>query len=160
MEEEKENTYFSYNTVIGDSLDRTLNLAFMILDYALIDVPGAPIKKALVDAGLSNDVFSSYDDNILQPVYSIVAKGCETEKKEEFVKIIEDTLAKIVEQGFEKKALKAALNHFEFKLKEANYGRFPKGLMYGLQAFNSWLYDEKEPFSYLKFNSPMIRGAR
>ena len=152
MEEEKENTYFSYNTVIGDSLDRTLNLAFMILDYALIDVPGAPIKKALVDAGLSNDVFSSYDDNILQPVYSIVAKGCETEKKEEFVKIIEDTLAKIVEQGFEKKALKAALNHFEFKLKEANYGRFPKGLMYGLQAFNSWLYDEKEPFSYLKFN--------
>ncbi|MBD8972230.1 MAG: insulinase family protein, partial [Clostridiales bacterium] len=84
-EEEEENTYLSYNVVVGDSLDRTLNLAFMMLDYALIDVPGAPIKKALVDAGISNDVFSSYDDGILQPIYSIIAKGCKKENKERFV---------------------------------------------------------------------------
>lgn len=151
-EEEEENTYFSYNVVAGSSLDRTLNLAFMMLDYALIDVPGAPVKKALVDAGISNDVFSSYDDGILQPVYSIVAKGCRTEDKERFVHVIEDTLSSIIKNGFEKKVLEAALNHFEFKLKEANYGRFPKGLMYGLSVFNSWLYDENEPFMYLKFN--------
>ena len=151
-EQEDENTYLSYNTVIGSSLDRTLNLAFMILDYALIDVPGAPIKKALVDAGISNDVFSSYDDSILQPVYSVVAKGCKTEEKEKFVKVIEDTLMTLVKEGLDQRSLEAALNHFEFKLKEANYGRFPKGLMYGLQAFTSWLYDEKEPFMYLKFN--------
>lgn len=151
-EEETENTYLSYNVVVGNSLNRTLNLAFMMLDYALLDVPGAPVKKALVDAGISNDVFSSYDDGILQPVYSIVAKGCRTEDKERFVRIIEDTLLEIIQKGFEKKVLEAALNHFEFKLKEANYGRFPKGLMYGLSAFNSWLYDEKEPFMYLKFN--------
>ncbi|MDE6761972.1 MAG: insulinase family protein [Lachnospiraceae bacterium] len=151
-EEEEENTYLSYNVVVGNSLNRTLNLAFMMLDYALLDVPGAPVKKALVDAGISNDVFSSYDDGILQPVYSIVAKGCRTGDKERFVRIIEDTLSEIIQKGFEKKVLEAALNHFEFKLKEANYGRFPKGLMYGLSAFNSWLYDEKEPFMYLKFN--------
>ncbi len=151
-EEEEENTYLSYNVVVGNSLNRTLNLAFMMLDYALLDVPAAPVKKALVDAGISNDVFSSYDDGILQPVYSIVAKGCRTGDKERFVRIIEDTLLEIIQKGFEKKVLEAALNHFEFKLKEANYGRFPKGLMYGLSAFNSWLYDEKEPFMYLKFN--------
>lgn len=151
-EEEEENTYLSYNVVVGNSLNRTLNLAFMMLDYALLDVPAAPVKKALVDAGISNDVFSSYDDGILQPVYSIVAKGCRTGDKEHFVRIIEDTLLEIIQKGFEKKVLEAALNHFEFKLKEANYGRFPKGLMYGLSAFNSWLYDEKEPFMYLKFN--------
>lgn len=151
-EEEEENTYFSYNVVVGNSLNRTLNLAFMMLDYALIDVPGAPVKKALVDAGISNDVFSSYDDGILQPVYSVVAKGCKVEDKDRFVRIIEETISDIIQKGFEKKVLEAALNHFEFKLKEANYGRFPKGLMYGLSAFNSWLYDEKEPFMYLKFN--------
>lgn len=151
-EKEGENTYLSYNTIIGNSLNRTLNLAFMILDYALIDVPGAPVKKALVDAGISNDVFSSYEDSMLQPVYSIVAKGCKTEEKDKFIDIIEKTIASVIENGFEEKVLKASLNHFEFKLKEANYGRFPKGLMYGLQAFNSWLYDEKEPFMYLKFN--------
>lgn len=151
-EEEMDNTYFSYNVVIGNSLNRTLNLAFMMLDYALIDVPGAPVKKALVDAGISNDVFSSYDDGIQQPVYSIIAKGCETENKERFIQVVEDTLASLIENGIEKKVLQAALNHFEFKLKEANYGRYPKGLMYGLQAFNSWLYDANEPFMYLKFN--------
>lgn len=151
-EEEMDNTYFSYNVVVGNSLNRTLNLAFMMLDYALIDVPGAPVKKALVDAGISNDVFSSYDDGIKQPVYSIVAKGCQKEEKERFVHVIEETLASLADSGIEKKVLEAALNHFEFKLKEANYGRYPKGLMYGLQAFNSWLYDADEPFMYLKFN--------
>lgn len=151
-EEETDNTYFSYNVVVGNSLNRTLNLAFMMLDYALIDVPGAPIKKALVDAGISNDVFSSYDDGIKQPVYSIVAKGCREEDKERFVEVIEETLSSLIAGGMEKKVLEAALNHFEFKLKEANYGRYPKGLMYGLQAFNSWLYDANEPFMYLKFN--------
>lgn len=151
-EEEENNTYLSYNVVVGNSLNRTLNLAFMMLDYALIDVPGAPIRTALVDAGISGDVFSSYDDGIRQPVYSIIAKGCKTEDKERFVKIIEDTLSDIIEKGFEDKVLRAALNHFEFKLKEGNYGRYPKGLMYGLQAFNSWLYDDDAPFMYLHFN--------
>lgn len=151
-EEEEKNTYFSYNVVVGNSLNRTLNLAFMMLDYALIDVPGAPIRTALVDAGISSDVFSTYDDGIKQPAYSIVAKGCKTEDKERFVQVIEDTLKDIIEKGFEEKVLRAALNHFEFKLKEANYGRYPKGLMYGLQAFNSWLYDDNEPFMYLHFN--------
>lgn len=151
-EDEEDSTYLSYNAVIGTSLNRTLILAFTILDYALIDVPGAPIKKALVDAGISNDVFSSYDDSILQPVYSIIAKGCKTEEKERFIEVIENTLQDMVEKGFEKKVLEASINHFEFKLKEANYGRYPKGLMYGLQAFDSWLYDENEPFLYLKYN--------
>lgn len=151
-EDKEDNTYLSYNAVIGTSLNRTLNLAFMVLDYALIDVPGAPVKKALVDAGLSNDVFSSYDDSMLQPVYSIVAKGCKAEEKDHFIQVIEDTLSNLIQSGFEKKVLEASLNHFEFKLKEANYGRYPKGLMYGLQAFDSWLYDENEPFMYLKFN--------
>ena len=151
-ETEEDNTYFSYNTVIGTSMDRELNLAFMILDYALIDVPGAPIEKALVDAGISNDVYSTYEDAILQPFYSIGAKGCKTEDKDLFVKVIEDTLRNIVENGFGEKVLEAALNHFEFKLKEANYGRYPKGLMFGLATFNSWLYDDAKPFEYLRFN--------
>lgn len=150
-EEEENNTYFSYNTVIGSSLNRTLNLAFSVLDYCLIDVPGAPLKKALVDAGISSDVYSSYDDSMYQPCYGIVAKGCKTGEQERFVSVIEQTLSEIVEKGLEEKVIRAAINHFEFKLREANYGRYPKGLMYGLQAFDSWLYDDEEPFMYLKY---------
>lgn len=150
-EEEENNTYLSYNTVIGNSLNRTLNLAFCILDYVMIDVPGAPVKKALVDAGISSDVYSSYDDSMYQPFYGIVAKGCKTEDKERFVSVVEKTLSDMIENGLEEKVLRAAINHFEFKLREANYGRYPKGLMYGLQAFNSWLYEDDEPFMYLKY---------
>lgn len=151
-EEEEDNTYLSYNLIIGKGLDRCVDLAAMILDYALIDVPGAPIRKALVDAGISNDVFSSYENSMLQPMYSIVAKGCKTEDKEKFVQIIEDTLKGLIEKGLSEEMLAASLNHFEFKYKEANYGRYPKGLMYGLNAFNSWLYDDDEPFMFLKYN--------
>lgn len=150
-EEEENNIYFSYNTVIGSSLNRTLNLAFSVLDYCLIDVPGAPLKKALVDAGISSDVYSSYDDSMYQPCYGIVAKGCKTGEQERFVSVIEQTLSEIVEKGLEEKVIRAGINHFEFKLREANYGRYPKGLMYGLQAFDSWLYDDEEPFMYLKY---------
>ncbi len=151
-EEETDNTYFSYNVIVGESLDRQSDLAMMILDYALMDVPGAPIQKALVDAGISNDVFSSYENSMRQTMYSVVAKGCKTEEKERFVKVIEETLLQLIEEGIEERMLLASLNHFEFKYKEANYGRYPKGLMYGLNAFNSWLYDDNAPFAYLKYN--------
>lgn len=152
-EEEEENTYLSYNVVIGERLDRSADLTAMILDYALMDVPGAPIQKAIVDAGISNDVFSSYENSMLQPMYSIVAKGCKTEDKERFVEVIENTLSSLIENGLEEKMLAASLNHFEFKYREANYGRYPKGLMYGLNAFNSWLYDDEAAFMHLKYNA-------
>ena len=146
-DDEEENTYLSYNVVVGNSLDRTLDLAFTVLDYVLIDVPGAPVKKALVDEGISSDVFSIFEESVKQPMYSIVAKGCNKEEKDHFIKVINDTVNEIIEKGFDEKVLKGAINHFEFKLKEASYGRYPKGLMYGLNVFNSWLYDDDCPFT-------------
>ena len=54
------NTYLSYNKVVGTSLDEKLYLAFSILDYALLSAPGAPLKKALTDAGIGHDILGSY----------------------------------------------------------------------------------------------------
>lgn len=151
-EELENNTYLSYNVVLGDGITRVQDLAFTMLDYALVDVPGAPVRKALIDAGISDDVFSSYDGGMLQPVYSIIAKGCKSQDKERFVSIIEQVLKDLIANGIDERVLQAALNHFEFKNKEGNFGRYPKGLMYGLRAFNSWLYDSDDPFTYLQFN--------
>ena len=64
-ESEEDNTYLSYNKVIGDSLDRELYQAFQILDYALLSAPGAPLKKALVDAGIGKDIMGSYENGTL-----------------------------------------------------------------------------------------------
>ncbi|WP_461810041.1 insulinase family protein [Faecalimonas sp.] len=148
-ESEENNTYLSYNKVIGTSLDPNLYLAFEILDYALLSAPGAPLKKALVDAGIGRDIMGSYDNGIYQPVFSIVAKNANLEQKEEFISVIEETLRAIVENGMDKKAIEAGINYHEFRYREADFGNFPKGLMYGLQIFDSWLYDDEKPFIHL-----------
>ena len=149
-ESEEDNTYLSYNKVIGTSMDEKLYLAFQILDYALLSAPGAPLKKALVDAGIGKDIMGSYDNGIYQPIFSVVAKNANLEQKEEFLSIIEGTLKDIVEKGIDKKALEAGINYHEFRFREADFGNYPKGLMYGLQIFDSWLYDEEKPFIHMK----------
>ena len=128
--------------MIGTSLDERLYLAFQILDYALLSAPGAPLKKALVDAGIGKDIMGSYDNGIYQPIFSVIAKNANMEQKEEFLSIIEGTLKDIVEKGIDKKALEAGINYHEFRFREADFGNYPKGLMYGLQMFDSLLYDE------------------
>ncbi|MGC4019999.1 MAG: insulinase family protein [Muricomes sp.] len=149
-EPEEDNTYLSYNKVIGTSLDEKLYLAFQILDYALLSAPGAPLKKALVDAGIGKDIMGSYDNGIYQPIFSVIAKNANLDQKEAFLSVIKDTLQNIVDGGIDKKALLAGINYHEFRFREADFGNYPKGLMYGLQMFDSWLYDEGKPFIHMK----------
>ncbi len=149
-EEETDNTFLSYNKVIGTSLDKELYLAFQVIEYALLAAPGAPLKQALLDAKIGKDIMSSYDNGILQPIFSIVAKNANMEQKDAFVTLIHQTLENLVNKGLDKKALEAGLNYYEFRYREADFGNYPKGLMYGLQAFDSWLYDENKPFIHLE----------
>ena len=149
-ESEEDNTYLSYNKVIGTTLDEKLYLAFEILDYALLSAPGAPLKKALLDAGVGKDISGSYDNGVYQPIFSVISKNANVEQKEEFVRVIEDTLKDIVKNGINKKALRAGINYHEFRFREAVFGNYPRGLMYGLQLFDSWLYDETKPFIHMQ----------
>ncbi len=149
-ESEEDNTYLSYNKVIGTSLDRELYLAFQILDYALLSAPGAPLKKALTDAGIGKDIMGSYDNGIYQPIFSVISKNANEDQKQEFVDLIESVLSDLAEKGIDKKALEAGLNYHEFRYREADFGNYPKGLMYGLQMMDSWLYDEDEPFIHVE----------
>ena len=147
---EEDNTYLSYNKVIGTSLDEKLYLAFQILDYALLSAPGAPLKKALLDAGIGKDISGSYDNGVYQPIFSVISRNANLDQKEEFIRVIEGTLREIAEQGIDKKALRAGINYYEFRFREADFGSYPRGLMYGLQMFDSWLYDDKKPFIHMQ----------
>ena len=149
-ENETDNTYLSYNKVIGTSLDEKLYLAFQILDYALLSAPGAPLKKALLDAGIGKDIMGSYDNGVYQPIFSVISKNANMEQKEDFIRVIEDTLRGITEKGIDQKALRAGINYYEFRFREADFGNYPRGLMYGLQLFDSWLYDEEKPFVHME----------
>lgn len=149
-ENEKGNTYLSYNMVVGDATDTTRLVAFEVLDYALLSAPGAPLKKALLDSQVGKDIYGSFDDGILQPYFSVVAKGSDPEKKETFVKVIRDVLTDIVENGIDKKAVEAGINYMEFRYREADFSSYPKGLMYGLDILGDWLYSDEHPFSHVQ----------
>ena len=145
-----QNTYLSYNMAIGTSLDKKLYQAFEILDYALLNAPGAPLKKALTDAGIGKDIMGDFDNGIYQPIFSVIAKNANEDQKQAFVDLIEQVLTELADKGIDKKALEAGLNYHEFRYREADFGNYPKGLMYNLQMMESWLYDEEEPFLHVE----------
>ena len=151
-ENPKENTYLSLNIAMGGDKSKEISLGFQILDYVLYEAPGAPVKQALLDAGIGKDILSLINSEYLQLAISIIAKNADEDKKQEFLSVIRSTLTKLVEEGLNKKSLLGAINIFEFKYREADYGSYPKGLMYGLMVMKSWLYDEDKPFYELNNN--------
>ena len=68
------------------------------------------------------------------------------EREEEFVRIIREALEKLVNEGVNKDTLRAGINYNEFRYREADFGRWPKGLMYGIDMLGTWLYDDEKPF--------------
>jgi len=149
-ESEKDNTYLSYGVVAGTVLEKELVLAFETLDYVLLNAPGAPLKQALLDAGIGKDIIGGYDNSIYQPGFTVTAKYANAADQQKFVQVIEDTLRGLVKNGLNKKAIRASINSNEFKFREADFGTYPKGLIYGLQCLDSWLYDEAQPFMHLE----------
>ena len=152
-EPEENNTYLSYNLVLGTTLDAKLYQAFDILDYALVAAPGAPLKKALTDAGIGSEISGGYDSSIKQPTFSIIAKNANLSDKERFLAVIRETLESLVREGLNKKSLLAGINSSEFRYREADYGSSPKGLLYGIQCLESWLYEDSEVFLHLEANA-------
>ncbi|QUH20326.1 insulinase family protein [Alkaliphilus sp. B6464] len=153
-ENERNKTFISKNYVIGNSKDSEKVLAFNILNYLLLGSPAAPLKKALIEANIGKDVFGSFDSSIMQPTFSIVVKNSNVENKELFLKVVKDTLENLVVNGIDKKIIEAAINIHEFKLREADYGHRPKGLVYNIKAMNSWLYDE-DPWLHLEYEKSL-----
>lgn len=152
-EDEEDNTYLAYNIVCGDNLDQKKYYAMQMIVYALVDTQGAPIRKRLLDEGIGKDIEPIYENGILQPYFSIEAKGANRDQADRFLEIINEEFKKAAEEGLDKKSLKASLNSLKFKYKEADFGGYPKGLIYGLSCLDSWLYDENEPLLHIESNA-------
>lgn len=150
-EESSEGDYLTYNISMGTALDKELYIALDVLDYVLTGAPGAIIKQALIDAGIGDDVYSSVEGGIYQPYFAITAKGAKDGQLDDFVRIIEEKLAECA-KDLPKQSLMAAINLFEFKYREADFGSYPRGLMLGLQSLDSWLYDKSKPFMHIEAN--------
>ncbi len=149
-EDEADGGYLTYNMVMDKTYDQDENTALQILEYVLMESPAAPLKRALLDAGIGKDIYGSYDPSMKQPLLSIIAGNADIKDKDRFLKIIRDTLKDIREKGLNKNTLAGAINSKEFSFKEGDFGSFPKGLLYHINMYDSWLYDEEHVFTYLK----------
>lgn len=144
-------SFLSWNvSAFPDSLDAGQNMALKVLNYALCDAEGAPVRKALRDRGLGEDVYTMFESGIRQPSYSIVAKYADPDRKDEFVSAIRSEMERIASDGIDPRAVEAGINYYEFRYREADFGSYPKGLVYGLNALESWLYDDQKPFINLR----------
>lgn len=146
----KDNSYLSLNCAMTSNLDREEYIAWQVIDYALCTAPGAILRQTLIDEGIGKDVYSQYDNGVRQPYFSIVSKMANAEDEERFIATIDRVLNKIVKEGFDRDTLRAGLNGLEFRYREADFGHYPPGLMYGLQALDSWLYDDTKPFMHIE----------
>ncbi len=144
-------TYLSYNVLLGQSKDIIDGVGLDILEYLLVDAPGAPVKQALIDAGIGQDILCHFDAGIREGVFSIIAKNASSDDKQKFIDIIDEELAKIGDTGFDDKKVQAAINKFEFRAKEADFGQYPKGIIYAIKVLETWLYDE-DPFVNFEYD--------
>ncbi|MBR3276222.1 MAG: insulinase family protein [Eubacterium sp.] len=146
----EDNTYLCSASVVCDGLDNLSVSAFSVLENVLLTAPGAPVKQALLDAGIGKDISGGFSDGILQPFFTVEAKYANAEDKDRFVEVIRETLTQICREGIDELALRSAIHFYEFRFREADFASFPKGLMYGAGMLDTWLYDDDKPFDGLK----------
>ena len=155
-ETEKDKSFLSLNFVMGEFSDYETNLASNILEHMLIETPASPLRKALLDSGIGKDILGNFDNDIRQPVLSIIAKNSNPKDLEKFKEIVFETLETLVKNGIDGKLIEASINAMEFELREAYSEWMPKGLIYNIWALSTWLYGG-DPFITLEYQKTFER---
>ena len=130
------------------------SLAFEVLTHALLTSPAAPLKQALVKAGIGSDVSGYYLDSIRQPMWTVQATGSNLDKQADLQRIVESTLQELCDKGLDKELLEASLNSIEFALRESDFGGRPIGLAYVIRMMDNWLYDN-DPLELLHYEEAL-----
>lgn len=153
QEESDENRdYLSLNFVLGKATNAKDELMNDIINDVLINSSAAPIKEALLDAEIGQDILGASTGGI-QPVFSIISKNAREDQKDEFKKIVFDTLKKLIAEGIDKRLIEATINKLEYSLREAD-GHATVGILYGFNIFDSWLYDG-DPLTNLEYEDTL-----
>jgi Zn-dependent M16 (insulinase) family peptidase len=152
----EDKTFYSLCFVAGDATNPEHYLGLQILEHLLLETPAAPLKQALIDAGVCKDASGILVESILQPMIGVRISGSNPDQKDRFVKTVYQTLEKLVHEGIDKKLIESSINVFEFQLREANYEGLPKGLVYNMKVMDSWLYDG-DPLVHLAYEPVLTK---
>ncbi|MBQ6089277.1 MAG: insulinase family protein, partial [Firmicutes bacterium] len=147
-DDEEKKSHLVLGKVFSDWENRKRNIAYTLMSIYLAGDNESPLKRAILEKGLAQDVEFAIMDGIAQPFYVIVFRNMEPSDKEEILKVYRSTLEKILAEGVDKDALTGCINRFEFSLRETGE---PQGLHRVINAMNSWLYGG-DPLLYLESN--------
>ena len=147
-------TLHSFAYVLPDVTPEN-SLAFEVLTHALLTSPAAPLKQALVKAGIGSDISGYYLDSIRQPMWTVQATGSNLDKQADLQRIVESTLQELCDNGLDKELLEASLNSIEFALRESDFGGRPIGLAYVIRMMDNWLYDN-DPLELLHYEEALV----
>lgn len=143
------------NWLLPETSKKELNLAMHILAYILLGMPGSPLRKALIESGLGEDlVGAGLESELKQMYFSIGLKGVDLDNADKIKDLIINTLRGLTQKGIDPETIKAALNTVEFRLRENNTGAYPRGLSLMLRAMTTWLHNQ-DPLSMIAFEAPL-----
>lgn len=149
-EDPEENAgYLSWAFTFGSYDEAVKNEAMGILCDVLFNLPGAPVKEALIKAGIGQDIGAGIMNDLKQPSMFVMVRNTEADKLEDLKRILKEELQKLSDGGLNHKSLLAAVNGNEFRYCEADFGYMPKGLEYGIMQMNTWLYNDNMAFGAL-----------
>jgi len=152
---EGQKAYLTVNWLLPESMDVELTLGLSILSYILVGTAASPLRKALIDSGLGEDITGrGLDGELRQMAFSTGLKGIAIEDADKVESLILDTLAQLIKDGIEPDMVEAALNTTEFRLRENNTGSFPRGISLMLRSLMTWLHDG-DPVAPLAFETPL-----
>lgn len=152
---EAQKALITVNWLLPENRDLSQTLALLMLSNMLVDTPASPLRKALIDSGLGEEVIDrGLDDSLRQLVFTTGLKGVKAENVDEVEPLILETVGALVERGFDRNTVDAAVNTVEFKLREQNYGRYPRGLVVMLQALSQWLHNG-DPIEAIAFEDAL-----
>ncbi|MBA3534958.1 MAG: insulinase family protein, partial [Ardenticatenales bacterium] len=145
------------NWLLTEGSDPEHVMALHILDYILVGKAASPLRKALIESRLGEDLTSSgVAGEFRQMYFTVGLKGIKLEDVERIETLIEETLRQLAEQGIERETIEAGLNATEFNFRENNSGSYPRGLLLMLRSLTTWLHDG-DPFAPLAFEGPLGR---
>ncbi len=153
-QDEEGKAYFSRNWIVDGPHDSMKGFALELLGQMLLETEAAPLRRMLISEGIAQDVFSSHDSSLRQGLFSIVAKNCMDRDEARFQSLIMDKLQELADKGIDRNLMQSVINSNEFSLREADFGGYPKGLIYAMNVMSAWNHDG-DPYEKLKFEEKL-----
>ncbi|MBT3379879.1 MAG: hypothetical protein HN742_29990 [Lentisphaerae bacterium] len=135
------------NWLVGDAADEQTELALEVLEKILFGSAAAPLRKALVDSHMGEDLTASgYSAGLLQGTFHVGLKGIAPERQDEMVELVMRTLRGLVEKGVSAEMMDAAFHQVEYGYREIE-SSYPLHLME--RVYSAWNFDV-DPLTYLR----------